>query len=163
VALWYHRYFQNSWPDGNLDLYAFKDFFRGLFPEKAENIAEHYFRTIDKDKTGIINFREFLLFLSAEGTVRILDRIAWLFDLFDVDGNGSIDRKEMVEIFKVSVTIRYLYIWGLLDGDDGVTLSVRKLKKKTAYIIKYIYIYILLLNSVLVFYNYYQLNPLTCR
>jgi Ca2+-binding EF-hand superfamily protein len=46
-----------------------------------------------------------------------------LFDLFDVDGNGSIDRKEMVEIFKVSVTIRYLYIWGLLDGDDGVTLS----------------------------------------
>jgi hypothetical protein len=66
-----------------------------------------------------------------------------LFDLFDVDGNGSIDRKEMVEIFKVSVTIRYLYIWGLLDGDDGVTLSVRKLKKKTAYIIKYIYIYII--------------------
>lgn len=115
--------FQSSWPDGNLDLNAFNDFFRGFFPEKAENIAEHYFRTIDKDKTGIINFREFLLFLSSEGTVNILDRIAWLFDLFDVDGNGSIDRKEMVEIFKVFITMYNLYIWGLLDGDDGVAFS----------------------------------------
>lgn len=64
-----------------------------------------------------------MLFLSSEGTVNILDRIAWLFDLFDVDGNGSIDRKEMVEIFKVFITMYNLYIWGLLDGDDGVAFS----------------------------------------
>lgn len=64
-----------------------------------------------------------MLFLSSEGTVNILDRIAWLFDLFDIDGNGSIDRKEMVEIFKVFITMYNLYIWGLLDGDDGVAFS----------------------------------------
>ena len=87
-----------------MDLKTFKEFLHGFFQENVENFAEHYFRNIDKDKTGKINFREFLLYLSAEGSTNLYDRITWLFDLFDINGNGSIDRKEMVDIFKVFVT-----------------------------------------------------------
>ena len=86
-----------------MDLKTFKEFLHGFFQENVENFAEHYFRNIDKDKTGKINFREFLLYMSVEGSTNPYDRITWLFDLFDINGNGSIDRKEMKDIFKVYV------------------------------------------------------------
>ena len=86
-----------------MDLKTFKEFLYGFFQEKNENFAGHYFRNINKGKTGKINFREFLLYLSVEGSTSISDRIRWFFDLFDIDGNGSMDRKEMVEIFKVTI------------------------------------------------------------
>ena len=84
-----------------MELQTFKDFLQGFFQEKDCNFAEHYFRNIDKDNSGKINFREFLLYLSAERSSNPSDRITWLFDLFDIDGSGFIDRKEMVEMFKV--------------------------------------------------------------
>lgn len=86
-----------------MHLKTFKELLYGFFQEKTENVADHYFRNINKDKTGKIKFREFLLYLSVEGSTSISDRIKWFFGLFDIDGNGSIDRKEMVEIFKVSI------------------------------------------------------------
>jgi Ca2+-binding EF-hand superfamily protein len=86
-----------------MDLKTFKEFLHGFFQEKTENFADHYFRNINKDKNGKINFREFLLYLSVEGSTSTYDRIKWFFGLFDIDGNGSIDREEMVEMFKVSI------------------------------------------------------------
>jgi neurocalcin delta len=98
---------QKQWPDGYMELQTFKDFLQGFFQENDCNFAEHYFRNIDKDNSGKINFREFLLYLSAERSSNPFDRITWLFDLFDIDGSGFIDRKEMVEMFKVP---NYMYI-----------------------------------------------------
>jgi hypothetical protein len=46
-----------------MDLKTFKEFLHGFFQEKTENFADHYFRNINKDKNGKINFREFLLYL----------------------------------------------------------------------------------------------------
>jgi Ca2+-binding EF-hand superfamily protein len=86
-----------------MDLKTFKEFLHGFFQEKTENFADHYFRNINKDKNGKINFREFLLYLSVKGSTSTYDRIKWFFGLFDIDGNGSIDREEMVEMFKVSI------------------------------------------------------------
>lgn len=91
-----------------MELQTFKDFLQGFFQENDGNFAEHYFRNIDKDKSGKINFREFLLYLSAERSSNPFDRITWLFDLFDIDGSGFIDRKEMVELFKVPYFINQI-------------------------------------------------------
>jgi len=85
-----------------MELQTFKDFLQGFFQEKDCNFAEHYFRNIDKDNSGKINFREFLLYLSAERSSNPFDRITWMFDLFDMDGSGCIDKKEMTAIFEVS-------------------------------------------------------------
>ena len=85
-----------------MDLQTFKDFLQRFFKDNADHFADHYFRAIDIDKSGKINFTEFLLYLSAEGSTNPFDRITWMFDLFDIDGSGCIDRKEMTAIFEVS-------------------------------------------------------------
>jgi len=76
-------------------------FYESQFLDRIDNLAGHYFRAADKDKTGKINFREFLLFVNHECTTSPKAKLEWIFDLFDIDGNGTIDRKEMINISQV--------------------------------------------------------------
>ena len=84
-----------------MDFHDFKNFLSGLINDSNENLADHYFRVMDKDENGKINFKEFLLYLSSQGSTYPFERLGWLFELFDIDGNGKIEKKEMVEIYKV--------------------------------------------------------------
>lgn len=80
---------------------SFKDFLYSVFHQSSDDFARHYFRAVDKDNSGKINFKEFLLFLNSERTCDLRERLDWLFNLFDINGDGTIERKEMIEIYKV--------------------------------------------------------------
>lgn len=94
-------------PDGNMNLDDFKDFLYGFYKDKSTNLAEHYFRAADKNKSGTINFTEFLMFLNHECTSNPEERLNWMFDLFDIDGNGTIERPEMINIYKVRPSVKF--------------------------------------------------------
>ncbi|XP_041112196.1 guanylyl cyclase-activating protein 1-like [Polyodon spathula] len=97
---WYKK-FMKECPSGQLTLHEFKQFFglRGLDPE-ANAYIEQMFRTFDMNKDGYIDFMEYVAALSLVLRGKIEQKLRWYFKLYDVDGNGCIDRYELLNIIK---------------------------------------------------------------
>lgn len=73
-----------------------------FFPNgNAEGFCEHVFRTFDTDSGGTIDFKEFLLAINITSSGRVSDKLNWAFSMYDIDGNGTIEKSEMVQIIKV--------------------------------------------------------------
>ncbi|RLV87436.1 hypothetical protein DV515_00015699 [Chloebia gouldiae] len=123
---WYKK-FMTECPSGQLTEHEFKQFFglRGLDPE-ANKYIEQMFRTFDMNKTsknmfshpkvlcaqddnsdkkqfhedGYIDFMEYVAALSLVLRGKMEQKLRWYFKLYDVDGNGCIDRHELLNIIK---------------------------------------------------------------
>uniref|UniRef100_A0A669QY23 EF-hand domain-containing protein n=1 Tax=Phasianus colchicus TaxID=9054 RepID=A0A669QY23_PHACC len=99
---WYKK-FMTECPSGQLTEHEFKQFFglRGLDPQANEYI-EQMFRTFDMNKDGYIDFMEYVAALSLVLRGKMEQKLRWYFKLYDVDGNGCIDRHELLNIIKVT-------------------------------------------------------------
>uniref|UniRef100_A0A8C4XWT7 EF-hand domain-containing protein n=1 Tax=Gopherus evgoodei TaxID=1825980 RepID=A0A8C4XWT7_9SAUR len=97
---WYKK-FMTECPSGQLTEHEFKQFFglRGLDPVASEYI-EQMFRTFDMNKDGYIDFMEYVAALSLVLRGKMEQKLRWYFKLYDVDGNGCIDRHELLNIIK---------------------------------------------------------------
>uniref|UniRef100_A0A8C3XUT8 EF-hand domain-containing protein n=1 Tax=Chelydra serpentina TaxID=8475 RepID=A0A8C3XUT8_CHESE len=97
---WYKK-FMTECPSGQLTEHEFKQFFglRGLDPAANEYI-EQMFRTFDMNKDGYIDFMEYVAALSLVLRGKMEQKLRWYFKLYDVDGNGCIDRHELLNIIK---------------------------------------------------------------
>ncbi|CAG5133496.1 unnamed protein product [Candidula unifasciata] len=101
IKQWY-KGFMRDCPNGNLSKDKFKEVYSQFFPGgDPEAFCEHVFRSFDKDKSGSIEFKEFLLAInitSNKGNPK--DKLEWAFSMYDIDGNQTIDKKEMENIIK---------------------------------------------------------------
>jgi len=97
----YYRTFIKDCPSGSLtmtqdDLVAV---YSKLFPEgDASKFAVHIFNQFDQDRSGHIDFREFLSALSVQLKGTLEEKLEWAFNLYDLDGTGFIERSELIEI-----------------------------------------------------------------
>ncbi|KAA3676617.1 uncharacterized protein DEA37_0008519 [Paragonimus westermani] len=104
---------QRDCPSGQLSKKKFIEVYSGFFPDgNAEEFCTHVFRTFDKDNSGRIDFKEFLLAINITSGGDPEEKLEWAYQMYDIDGNGTIERTEMVEIIRA--------IYSMLGTDSNM-------------------------------------------
>ena len=65
---------------------------------QAGLLAASLFRVFDADKSGNLDFFEFVQANSVKNLNTPEDKLGWMFDAFDADGGGTVDRDEITDI-----------------------------------------------------------------
>ncbi len=83
--------------------------YKSLAPKgDAESFARHIFRAFDIDKSDTIDFREFLMGLSmSSATTSPQMKLEWIFQVFDIDGNGLLTEDECLEVIDTIVRFNH--------------------------------------------------------
>lgn len=88
----------------------FQKIYKQFFPfGDPSSFADYVFNVFDADKSGTIDFKEFICALSVTSRGKMEDKLDWAFQLYDIDGDGKISYEEMLQIVEaiykmVSVT-----------------------------------------------------------
>lgn len=99
----------------------FLEVYSTFFPAgNPDQFCEHVFRSFDKDNSGKIDFKEFLLAINITSGGNPSQKLNWAFAMYDIDGNGTIEKNEMVEIIRVSIQN---ISFGLLTDTDHLVFS----------------------------------------
>lgn len=96
---WY-KGFMKSCPDGSVSCADFQDMYSDFFEGDASEFANHVFRTFDADKSGFIDFKEFMSSLSITSRGNLEEKLEWAFKIYDVDGDGFVTKSEMEDIIR---------------------------------------------------------------
>lgn len=77
----------------------FQKIYRQFFPfGDPSSFADYVFNVFDSDKSGSIDFKEFICALSVTSRGKMEDKLDWAFQLYDIDGDGKISYEEMLAI-----------------------------------------------------------------
>ncbi|KAL3868848.1 hypothetical protein ACJMK2_041605 [Sinanodonta woodiana] len=109
-------------PDGLLSETKFLEVYSTFFPSgNPKKFCEHVFRSFDGDHSGKIDFREFLLAINITSGGTVEQKLDWAFKMYDIDGNGSIEKSEMVQIIQAI----YNMLGNSIGGSDMDSPQVR--------------------------------------
>lgn len=106
IQEWYEEYQRSCRYGRFLTVKEFKDVYSRIFGGDASAFAEHVFRTFDADKNGRVDFKEFLIGLSVTSSSDVRRKLKWAFSMYDIDGNGFIDKEEMTSMMRVSLKLK---------------------------------------------------------
>ena len=96
---WY-KGFMKSCPSGLVSTTDFEDMYSDFFEGDASEFANHVFRTFDSDRSGFIDFKEFMYSLSVTSRGNLEEKLEWAFKIYDVDGDGFVTKYEMESIIR---------------------------------------------------------------
>ncbi|GAB5576413.1 neurocalcin-delta isoform X1 [Prionailurus iriomotensis] len=126
-----------EYPSGLQTLHEFKTLLglQGL-NQKANQHVDQVYNTFDmnksaKNKDGVDGFIDFLEFIAAINLVvrgKMEQKLKWYFKLYDADGNGSIDKKELLNIF-MPFAVQALNGQQTLSPEEFTNLVFHKIDK----------------------------------
>ena len=92
-----HKKFIKNYPKGEMSKREFVEATKKMGNMKR-SMAESLFRVFDEDKSGSMDFEEFMLASNCSNMACPEDRLEWIFNLFDEDGGGVIDMDEVIKM-----------------------------------------------------------------
>ncbi|XP_001508360.1 guanylyl cyclase-activating protein 2 [Ornithorhynchus anatinus] len=94
---WYKKFVVEC-PSGTLFMHEFKRFFGVTENKEATEYLESMFRAFDKNGDNTIDFLEYVAALNLVLRGKLEHKLKWTFKVYDKDGNGCIDKPELLEI-----------------------------------------------------------------
>ncbi|NXO87987.1 GUC1B protein, partial [Sitta europaea] len=94
---WYKKFVVEC-PSGTLFMHEFKRFFGVQDNQEAAEYVENMFRAFDKNGDNTIDFLEYVAALNLVLRGKLEHKLRWTFKVYDKDGNGCIDKPELLEI-----------------------------------------------------------------
>ncbi|XP_054433209.1 guanylyl cyclase-activating protein 3 isoform X1 [Pteronotus mesoamericanus] len=121
--VWYKK-FMMEYPSGLQTLHEFKTLLglQGL-NQKASQHVDQVYNTFDMNKDGFIDFLEFIAAVNLVVQGKMEQKLKWYFKLYDADGNGSIDKKELLNMF---MTVQALNSQQTLSPEEFTNLVFHK-------------------------------------
>jgi len=111
IKEWY-RGFKHDCPNGQLTKQTIIDICNQILPGgNSSTFVDQIFRIFDKDNSGTIDFKEFMLATDMTSAGTAEEKLAWAFKMYDKDDSGTIELSEMTDII------------GTLYDMEGVTSS----------------------------------------
>lgn len=103
IQQWHKDFKRNSHNGRYLNREKFREVYRSMFGRGSTDFADNVFRTFDRDGNGCVDFEEFLMgiYLSSSNDIGL--KLKWAFNMYDMDGSGSIDKNELYAIIKVII------------------------------------------------------------
>ncbi|KAK2113717.1 hypothetical protein P7K49_007983 [Saguinus oedipus] len=142
---WYKKFVMEC-PSGTLFMHEFKRFFRVTEDEEASQYVEGMFRAFDKNGDNTIDFLEYVAALNLVLRGTLEHKLKWTFKIYDKDGNGCIDRMELLNIVEHCRALREVLgldltpqspqtrLRGLLCVEQGLSSEALEVTKE---VIKY--------------------------
>ena len=86
-------------PTGQMDKKRLEEVYRVMFKNSESNaFADLAFEAFDADKSGFIDFNEFLLAMAANLDSDLTKRLHFAFKIFDINKNATLDRNELIKV-----------------------------------------------------------------
>jgi Ca2+-binding EF-hand superfamily protein len=102
-VLKWHSEFLRDCPNGKLEKKLFINIYKQSFPMgDATKFCKICFMAFDKDKSGYIDFYEFISTIGIFAKGNIQDKLKLAFDIYDYNDDGYIERKEAEQIVSVN-------------------------------------------------------------
>ncbi|KAM7371460.1 hypothetical protein PAMP_008699 [Pampus punctatissimus] len=100
LCTWYQSFLKEC-PSGKISKQQFEGIYASFFPNADPTAyARHVFRSFDTNADGTLDFKEYIVALHLTSGGKTLQKLEWAFALYDVDGNGTINKNEILEIVR---------------------------------------------------------------
>ncbi|XP_002934113.2 guanylyl cyclase-activating protein 2 isoform X2 [Xenopus tropicalis] len=101
-----YKKFVTECPSGALFLHEFKQFFGVSANNEVSQFMESLFKSFDRNRDNTIDFLEYVAALNLTLRGKLEHKLRWSFKIYDKDGNGCVDKRELKEIIQSIYSIK---------------------------------------------------------
>ena len=101
--------------EGHINRYKFAEGLRSIGINN-DLLIEQNWNAFDEDRDGSVSVQEFVTAIGIMCNGSMKDKLRFVFNMYDADGNGTLDKDEVLQIFKVRLLSFLLLSYNCFQG-----------------------------------------------